>query len=384
LYAATALLDAHAAHARVLDLVDRRLGRHTWAPPVAAYRERDLLKALVATAPDEAQRHRAQGLLAGLESQLAELDQAVELQRDFPTLVFPDSGGQGPVWRLFGKVSWLVSEGPALAGLPPFVIAVRSAPIFAALQRDPILSAAASGTLQFVTSGSTGLAFGERFPGLRVVFPAADETAVMRRWARKRTFYILALISVLGVTVLGGYVLGRDMHRELEVADMRSQFVASVSHELRTPLTSIRMFAETLQMGRPIDPSARAEYLNTIVYESDRLTRLINNVLDFSKIERGQTVYRLEPAPLDVVVRQAAGTMQYPLERHGFQLHVTTQEEIPPVRIDIDAIQQALLNLLNNAMKYSRDDRRIDLTLARVNGQNINLMMTVIKTIVHP
>jgi len=161
------------------------------------------------------------------------------------------------------------------------------------------------------------------------------------------------------------------MHRELEVADMRSQFVASVSHELRTPLTSIRMFAETLQMGRPIDPSARAEYLNTIVYESDRLTRLINNVLDFSKIERGQTVYRLEPAPLDVVVRQAAGTMQYPLERHGFQLHVTTQEEIPPVRIDIDAIQQALLNLLNNAMKYSRDDRRIDLTLARVNGHAV-------------
>ena len=155
------------------------------------------------------------------------------------------------------------------------------------------------------------------------------------------------------------------------MADMRSQFVASVSHELRTPLTAIRMFAETLQMDRPLTPAARTEYLDTIVTESERLTRLIDNVLDFSAIDRGQRRYRLERAPLAPVVRQAAGTMQYPLAQKGFQLRVDADDDVPDVRMDADAIQQALLNLLGNAMKYSRDDRRIELTLSGVNGHAV-------------
>src|SRR4029077_6406439 len=113
--------------------------------------------------------------------------------------------------------------------------------------------------------------------------------------------------------------------------DMRSQFVASVSHELRTPLTAIRMFAETLHMERPLDPPARREYLSTIVHERERLTRLINNVLDFSQIERGQRVYRRELTSLAGVIRHVVKTMEYALARQGFELRVNLPEDLPTV-----------------------------------------------------
>jgi signal transduction histidine kinase len=272
---------------------------------------------------------------------------------------------------LFGKEPWLVSQAPALGGLPPFVIALRFEPIAKALQTDAKLLEAAAGELAFFTNGSTGLPLGDRFPQLRAAFPAADTAAAMRSWALQSTFYVGVLILVVGMTVLGGYFSWRDTRRELELADMRSQFVASVSHELRTPLTAIRMFAETLQMDRPLDQSARAEYLSTIVHESERLTRLINNVLDFSQIERGQKLYRREPAPLGAIVRQVVSTVEYPLARQGFDLHVATRDDLPLANVDGDAIQQALLNLLSNAMKYSTDRRRIDLTLSGVNGHAV-------------
>jgi signal transduction histidine kinase len=372
LYSARELLRASVSYQQVLDLFDRGLREQSWFQPLAMYLSRGLLNGAMKDAPDANQRRRAQDLLASVSKELADIEQALALQREFDALNVADvAGHRDPVWRLFGKEPWLVSQAPALAGLPPFVIALRFEPIAKALQTDPKLLAAAAGELAFFTNGSTGLPLGDRFPQLRAAFPAADQAAAMKRWALQRTFYVGVLILVVGMTVLGGYFSWRDTRRELELADMRSQFVASVSHELRTPLTAIRMFAETLQMERPLDQSARAEYLSTIVHESERLTRLINNVLDFSQIERGQKVYRREPAPLGAIVRQVVSTVEYPLARQGFDLHVATRDDLPLANVDGDAIQQALLNLLSNAMKYSTDRRRIDLTLSGVNGHAV-------------
>jgi signal transduction histidine kinase len=149
---------------------------------------------------------------------------------------------------------------------------------------------------------------------------------------------------------------------------MRSQFVSSVSHELKTPLTAIRMFAETLQMRAGADPKIQAEYLETIVNETERLTRLLNNVLDFSRIERGQKSYHMEPALLADVVHSAARTMRFPLTEQGFNFRVDVCGGLPPIRLDRDAIEQAILNLLSNAMKYSGQSRDIDLRLCAQNG----------------
>jgi signal transduction histidine kinase len=178
-------------------------------------------------------------------------------------------------------------------------------------------------------------------------------------------------VFVIAVSVGGGALFWRSVRRELQLAELRSQFVASVSHELRTPLTAIRMFAETLQMERPLSPSARADYLDTIVHESERLTRLVNNVLDFSRIERGEKQYRLEPASVAAIVRSTAGTVEYPLTRSGFRLRLDVAEDLPDVRVDQDAIGQALLYLLSNAMKYAGETRQIDLTVQRVNGDAV-------------
>jgi two-component system phosphate regulon sensor histidine kinase PhoR len=107
------------------------------------------------------------------------------------------------------------------------------------------------------------------------------------------------------------------------------------------------------------------EYLDTIVNESERLTRLLNNVLDFSRIERDKRIYRPEPTSLYEIVRVSARAMEYPLKQHGFRLNVSAEANLPDLRVDRDALEQAILNLLHNAMKYSGDSRSIDLRLQR-------------------
>ncbi len=177
------------------------------------------------------------------------------------------------------------------------------------------------------------------------------------------SLYAAGIALILVFTMVAGYLLLRDVSREIEVAEMRSHFVASVSHELKTPLTAIRMFAETLAMDRAPDERTRSEYLQTVVNESERLSRLVDNVLDFSRIEKGSKIYRMQRVSLGDVIRAAAMAMQYPLSQHGFILNVSIEEALPPVLADADALEQAVLNLLANAMKYSGDAREIDLRL---------------------
>jgi signal transduction histidine kinase len=131
------------------------------------------------------------------------------------------------------------------------------------------------------------------------------------------------------------------------------------------------MFAETLLEGGAATADAQGEYLETIVNESERLTRLLNNVLDFSKIERGRMTYRREFQSLEEIVRLAARTMRYPLEQKRFALRLEIEEDMPPARVDRDAIEQAILNLLANAMKYSDESRDIELRLRSRDGEAV-------------
>ncbi|MCA1570279.1 MAG: HAMP domain-containing histidine kinase, partial [Chloroflexi bacterium] len=222
---------------------------------------------------------------------------------------------------------------------------------------DPVLSE---------TSG-TGEALGDPFPGVHLSYAtvgARPGTTALPQLL----FYAAALLMVLGVTGVGAFLLWRDVRREMRLGELRAQFVASVSHELKTPLTSIRMFADTLRMARGIDESTRGEYLDTIINESERLTRLLNNVLDFSRIEQERRTYRLQPAHLPDVLRAAVRTLEYPLAQDGFELRLEIDDGLPPVNADADAVQQAVLNLLTNAIKYSGTSRRIDLSLAARGG----------------
>ena len=212
---------------------------------------------------------------------------------------------------------------------------------------------------------------GPNFRGIRMIFSENQGQTLDRQWSLQRSFYLLTLFLVITVTFFGAYLLWRDVRRDLRLAEMRSQFVSSVSHELKTPLTSIRMFAETLRLRRSKDEKTQDEYLDTIVNESQRLTRLLNDVLDFSKIEKGKRIYKMQSASLQDVIRRVLRTMEYPLNQQNFKLRVEMEESLPEILMDSDAVEQALLNLLSNAMKYSGDSRGIELTLEKKEDQAV-------------
>ncbi|MGA2246331.1 MAG: HAMP domain-containing sensor histidine kinase [Verrucomicrobiota bacterium] len=162
------------------------------------------------------------------------------------------------------------------------------------------------------------------------------------------------LIAVLVVAIgIGSLLIVRSLNAELKLARQKTDFVSNVSHELKTPLTSIRMFSELLAEGRVADPAKHRSYLHIITAETARLTRLINNVLDFSRMERGEKKYSFQACDLTEIVRAAADTFRPHLESAGFLLAC----ELPPkgisIRADADAVSQVIVNLLSNAEKYS-------------------------------
>ena len=370
LYAAGRLLETEIEHQAVLECIRAELKANRWLPPTESYILRELTNKLAEAAPDNAVREAAKQLQQQISKRIRELEQAVALQKDFPNLKLAPvagnpSGAPEPFWVPYGEETWLVNFATELAGARSAIIAARGDSVLAGLPTN------VRGSAKFITgSESKGESLGENFPGLRVDL-GNDEATQSRRWNPQRWFYFLALLLVLSVTSFGAYLLWLDVRRESRLAEMRSQFVSSVSHELKTPLTAIRMFAETLRMGRSTDHNTQAEYLDTIVNESERLTRLLNNVLDFSQIEQGKKTYHLVPTSLVEVVHTAARALEYPLAQQGFELRLDVEESLPVVNADGDALQQAILNLLTNAMKYSGASREIDLRLQRQNGQAV-------------
>jgi signal transduction histidine kinase len=178
-----------------------------------------------------------------------------------------------------------------------------------------------------------------------------------------------AMMAVLaGVMALGVFFVARAAAREVRLAELKSNFVSSVSHDLKTPLALIQLFAETLELGRLKNTDRAPEYYRIINSEARKLTRLINNLLDFSKIEAGLRRYKRQPMDLSEVTRHVLDSLESQF-RHN-QFTVTSRLTGPvPVLIDQEAAEQALENLLSNAMKYSPEHREIEVEVAR-NGQH--------------
>jgi len=151
----------------------------------------------------------------------------------------------------------------------------------------------------------------------------------------------------------------------LTLARQKTDFVSNVSHELKTPLTSIRMFAELLAEGRVHEPEKQKNYLNIITAETARLTRLINNVLDFSRMERGEKEYHFTPCDLVCLARETADVFRPHLEAAGFVFKTELPDLPVTIRADKDAVAQIIVNLLSNAEKYSNGNKEIELELKR-------------------
>ena len=174
------------------------------------------------------------------------------------------------------------------------------------------------------------------------------------------------LMVLMSVAVLGGVMLTwRRAGRERRLSQVRNAFVASASHELRTPLASIAVFGEFLRRGRVTSPEKVVEYGQHIEHETTRLQHLIENVLDFARIESATMEYRHDNAAIEVVVRAAVRAIDARRERDGFTIAVTCpRSPLPTVCIDAQAMTQVFVNLLDNAMKYSGRSRRVLLELS--------------------
>jgi two-component system, OmpR family, phosphate regulon sensor histidine kinase PhoR len=204
---------------------------------------------------------------------------------------------------------------------------------------------------------------GVRFPttlyNWRVqVSPLASEEMASRLQNRRLLEITMVSLSAI-VIVAGAIAIILVSEKERRISALKSEFVANVSHELKTPLALVRMFAEMLQSGRVSSDAKRQEYLDIIVRESERLSALIENVLDFAKLERGRGSYEFTEGDVGDAVTRAANVYRYRAEREGVRLVLDVEPNLPHAYIDERAIQLAVINLVDNALKYAPDGEEI-------------------------
>jgi len=209
------------------------------------------------------------------------------------------------------------------------------------------------------------------FPGLILGIKLYGTTIANISSHFLRTAYLI--LGALSLLMGGGMLLTyRNVARELALAKLKSDFVSNVSHELRTPLALIRLYAETLELGRISIPGKRQEYYEIIRKESERLTSLINNILDFSRIESGKKEYSFRETDVADLVRGTLESYRFEIEQNGFQFEQKIDNDLPQVWVDREAIARSLLNLVNNAVKYSATEKYLGVNLYRHNG-GVNL-----------
>ena len=158
-----------------------------------------------------------------------------------------------------------------------------------------------------------------------------------------------------------------------ELNRLKTEFISTVSHELRTPMSSIQGLAEILQAGKIVDREQRERYLSLMVGESARLARFLHNILDFGRIERDAATYHFEPADLGAVVREAVDVFRPAAESQGFELAVFCPDHPVERRVDADAVKQALINLVDNAIKYSEGGGKIEIRL--IEGEETEILV---------
>ncbi|MCX6552825.1 MAG: HAMP domain-containing sensor histidine kinase, partial [Acidobacteria bacterium] len=188
----------------------------------------------------------------------------------------------------------------------------------------------------------------------------ADAAHDPRQAVAVRTRLYLGTLAVMLVAVaLAGYLAIRTVRRELEVARLKSEFVSAVSHEFRSPLAAISHLSELLDAGRVPDDERRREYYGLIVNETARLRRLVENLLDFARLEEGRAEFQFDAMDVEPWLRDAVDEFQASRAAAGMQVETAVHEGLPAVRADAEALTTVVVNLLDNAVKYSPGCERV-------------------------
>jgi len=204
-------------------------------------------------------------------------------------------------------------------------------------------------------------------PYTLAIYERCPPALMERLEEKKRGFYFyIFLIGLSTVLILSGTAFALwSLSREWRNAELKSEFVSILSHDLRRPLTSIRMFAEMLKDGRITDENKKKDYYNIMHSESERLTLLANNILDFSRIERGKNRYNFNYEDISAVVRDTIDHFNAFMGDENRKVSFSAEDKLPRTKIDVNAISQATMNLLTNAAKFSPPDKEIKIRLKR-------------------
>ncbi len=233
-------------------------------------------------------------------------------------------------------------------------------------EQDSILALPSEGktTIQLASDNLT-----EVFPTWKVVLFDRNGKSIEKLVGNERELYLALFIGIMVVMAVGIFVTVRAAAHEAEASRLKAEFVSNVSHELKTPLALIRMFGETLESGLVVKEDQRKEFYGIIRKESERLTHLIDNVLDFSRIDAGNKEYQIEEADLVEVVRSTLDAYKFHIRDLGFDVESHLPDKRIEVQVDKDAISQALLNLLSNATRYSDDKKYIRVEVANAGSR---------------
>jgi signal transduction histidine kinase len=275
--------------------------------------------------------------------------------------------------NLIGVAGMVLDDAYFERELLPGAIAKALPEFLPDVPRDQLVMTVSDGTGRQVLTVGRGAEGGDlvvqRFPFVYTDWSLGIRSgaATPAQWARRNRAYNLGFTALLSIVLLGGIAMAlRTAGRAMHLSQMKADFVSNVSHELRTPLASIRVFAEFLKLGRASTPDKVREYGDRIDLEGRRLSHLIDNILDFSRIESGRKTYQFVPADLHGIVEAVVRGFTTRLEQSSFAVEMQTNRWKPTsLALDPDAIAQAVGNLLDNAIKYSGDARRIRVELRR-------------------
>jgi len=192
---------------------------------------------------------------------------------------------------------------------------------------------------------------------------------------REILIYGILLVVIIGLMIFGAFLIVRDIYRESETTRLKTEFVHNISHELKTPLTLIRLYGETLKLKKKLSKEEKEESYEIITKESERLSHLIDNVLDFSRIEMGRKEFILKKGNLSNVMSNTLETFRYHLDKKGFLVKTDISSGIPDSEFDEDAISSVLINLLSNAMKFSTKIKEVSVKLS-CDEENIVLQVS--------
>jgi signal transduction histidine kinase len=212
------------------------------------------------------------------------------------------------------------------------------------------------------------------FPPWFVEFYQQDPDLFETFLISRRGIYFYMFFLLAGILIFGLILTIRTVAHELELSKMKSDFVSTISHEFKSPLSSIRQLAEMLQSGRVLSEERRQQYYDVLVEQSERLSLLIDNILDFAKIEEGRKEFNFEIIEIGPLLEEIVSIIQDRVRHKDFVIQVKIEKPLPSIKVDRAAITQAITNLIDNAIKYSGEAKNI---LVRAFAENQYLIITV-------